>query len=99
VDHAIKRLKNHRGGPELYTTIRRDVDEESLLTYVVTSGALWTISDEKRVLDSPWFATRSSKASSFTTSSVANESRRHCCGSSGGGERTEDGLALPGIEV
>ena len=31
-------------------TIRRDVDEESLLTYVVTSGALWTISDEKRVL-------------------------------------------------
>lgn len=49
-DHAIKRLKNHRGGPELYTTIRRDVDEESLLTYVVTSGALWTISDEKRVL-------------------------------------------------
>jgi GNAT superfamily N-acetyltransferase len=49
-DHALKRLKSHRGGPELYETIRRDVDDDALLAHVVTSGALWTIGDEKRLL-------------------------------------------------
>jgi len=79
VDHAIKRSRI-TARPELYTTIRRDVDEESLLTYVVTSGALWTISDEKRVLGFALVRDEVVEASSFTTSSVANESRRHCCG-------------------
>ena len=30
-DHALKRLTSHRGGPELYNTIRRDVDDDVLL--------------------------------------------------------------------
>jgi len=49
-DHARKRLASHRGGPELYRTIRRDVDDEALLEHVVASGVLWTIDDESGLL-------------------------------------------------
>lgn len=49
-DHALKRISSHRGGPELYHTIRRDVDDDALLAHVVASGALWTIGDDKGLL-------------------------------------------------
>jgi hypothetical protein len=49
-DQARKRLASHRGGPELYRTIRRDVDDDELLQHVVTSGVLWTIDDETELL-------------------------------------------------
>jgi GNAT superfamily N-acetyltransferase len=49
-DHALKRLAGHRGGPELYNTIRRDVDDDALLEHVVAIGALWTIGDEGGLL-------------------------------------------------
>ena len=49
-DHALKRLRSHRGGPELYDTIRREIDEDALLDHVVAVGALWTIADESRLL-------------------------------------------------
>jgi hypothetical protein len=48
--HAYKRLLSHRGGLELYNTIRRDVDDDELLVHVVASSALWTIGDERAVL-------------------------------------------------
>ena len=48
--HAYKRLLSHRGGPELYNTIRRDVDDDELLAHVVASGALWTIGDDRALL-------------------------------------------------
>ena len=48
--HAHKRLISHRGGPELYNTIRRDVDDDELLAHVVASGALWTIGDDQTLL-------------------------------------------------
>jgi GNAT superfamily N-acetyltransferase len=48
--HALKRLTSHRGGPELYDTIRRDVDDDALLDHLVASGVLWTISDETKIL-------------------------------------------------
>ena len=47
---ARTRLENHRGGRELYHTIRGDVDDAALLAHVVTSGAIWTISDETGLL-------------------------------------------------
>jgi hypothetical protein len=46
-DHARKRLTSHRGGPELYDTIRRGVDDGALLAHVVASGLLWTIGDDE----------------------------------------------------
>jgi len=49
-DHALKRLRSHRGGPELYDTIRREIDEDALLDHVVAVGALWTIADKSRLL-------------------------------------------------
>jgi hypothetical protein len=49
-DHARKRLASHRGGPELYDTIRRGVDDDALLAHVVDSGALWTIGDDEGLL-------------------------------------------------
>jgi hypothetical protein len=49
-DHALKRLSNHRGGPELYNTIRRDVADDELLDHVVTSGLVWTVSDQSGLL-------------------------------------------------
>lgn len=48
--HAYKRLISHRGGPELYNTIRRDVDDDELLAHVVAHGALWTIGDDRALL-------------------------------------------------
>jgi GNAT superfamily N-acetyltransferase len=47
---ARTRLESHRGGLELYRTIRRDVDDDGLLAHVVACGALWTISDEMGLL-------------------------------------------------
>jgi GNAT superfamily N-acetyltransferase len=49
-DHARKRLATHRGGPELYNTIRRGVEDDALLAHVVASGALWTIGDDDGML-------------------------------------------------
>ena len=49
-EHALKRLKSHRGGPELYLTIRRDADDDELLTQLVGSGVLWTIATEERLV-------------------------------------------------
>jgi GNAT superfamily N-acetyltransferase len=49
-EHAHKRLVNHRGGLELYLTIRRDVDDDELLAHVVASGAVWTIGDDQALL-------------------------------------------------
>jgi hypothetical protein len=49
-DHALKRLSAHRGGPELYNTIRRDVNDDALLEQLVTDGTVWTISDDDRLL-------------------------------------------------
>jgi len=49
-EHAYRRLISHRGGPELYHTIRRDVDHDQLLAHVVASGALWTIGDDKALI-------------------------------------------------
>jgi GNAT superfamily N-acetyltransferase len=49
-EHALKRLKSHRGGPELYLTIRRDVDDDALLVQLVGSGVLWTIAIEERLV-------------------------------------------------
>ena len=47
---ARSRLESHRGGRELYDTIRRGVDDDALLAHVVTSGALWTIGDDAGLL-------------------------------------------------
>jgi GNAT superfamily N-acetyltransferase len=49
-DHALKRLTSHRGGPELYSTIRRAVDDDVLLEQLIADGAVWTIGDEQRLL-------------------------------------------------
>ena len=43
---ARARLESHRGGRELYDTIRADVPDDDLLAHVVGHGALWTIRDE-----------------------------------------------------
>ncbi len=49
-DHARKRLASHRGGPELYDTIRRGVEDVELLAHVVANSALWIISDDEGLL-------------------------------------------------
>jgi GNAT superfamily N-acetyltransferase len=49
-EHALKRLNSHRGGPELYLTIRRDADDDDLLTQLVHSGVLWTIAAEEQLV-------------------------------------------------
>ena len=49
-EHALKRLTSHRGGPALYNTIRRDVDDDALLEHLIADGTVWTISDEVRLL-------------------------------------------------
>lgn len=48
--HAMKRLTSHRGGPELYNTIRRGSEDDSLLTELVESRVIWTIADDGRLL-------------------------------------------------
>lgn len=49
-DQARSRLENHRGGRELYDTIRGDQGDDTMLAHVVGSGALWTISDDTGLL-------------------------------------------------
>jgi GNAT superfamily N-acetyltransferase len=49
-EHALKRLSSHRGGPELYLTIRRDADDDELLAQLVQDGVLWTIADDERLV-------------------------------------------------
>ncbi len=49
-EHARRRLVSHRGGPELYDTIRRGVDEDALLAHLVDGGALWAIDDDAGLL-------------------------------------------------
>lgn len=49
-EHALKRLTSHRGGPELYNTIRRGVDDDALLEDIIESGALWTIANKERLI-------------------------------------------------
>ncbi len=49
-EHALKRLKSHRGGPELYDTISRGIADDALLEHVVANGAVWTIGDESKLL-------------------------------------------------
>ena len=49
-EHALKRLTSHRGGTELYNTIRRDIDGDALLEHVIVNGALWTIGDERTII-------------------------------------------------
>jgi GNAT superfamily N-acetyltransferase len=49
-NHALKRLNGHRGGPELYNTIRGDTDDDALLESVVADAALWTIGDDEKLL-------------------------------------------------
>ncbi|MGB8196965.1 MAG: hypothetical protein WCF25_08165 [Acidimicrobiales bacterium] len=49
-DAALKRLKSHRGGPELYSTIRRGCADDALLEQLIVEGTLWTVSSESRLL-------------------------------------------------
>jgi GNAT superfamily N-acetyltransferase len=49
-EHAIKRLLNHRGGAELYATIRRDDPSGALLEALVEGHCVWTIADEEQLL-------------------------------------------------
>jgi len=49
-EHACKRLLSHRGGAELYTTIRRDAPSAELLETLVEGGYVWTIANEDQLL-------------------------------------------------
>ena len=49
-EHAVKRLETHRGGSELYATIRGSSPEEGLLAALVDLGAVWTANDREGVL-------------------------------------------------
>jgi GNAT superfamily N-acetyltransferase len=44
-EHACKRLLSHRGGVELYATIRREAPSSTLLESLVDGGFVWTITD------------------------------------------------------
>jgi GNAT superfamily N-acetyltransferase len=96
-DHALKRLTGHRGGPELYNTIRRDVDDDELLSYLVAEGALWTIGDEHRLVG--FALVRDDVVEGVF---VDHDERRHHVATTlltalMAGERPpKDGLALPG---
>jgi len=96
-EHALKRLKSHRGGPELYDTIRRDVDDDELLDHVVASGALWTIADETRLLG---FALVRDEVVEGVF--VDHDHRRHHVATAllqalvAGEDPPKDGFALPG---
>lgn len=96
-DHALRRLNSHRGGPELYNTIRRNVDGDALLDHLVASGVLWTIADEKRVLG---FALVRDEIVEGVF--VDHEHRRHRVATTllralvAGEEPPKDGFALPG---
>jgi GNAT superfamily N-acetyltransferase len=96
-EHALKRLTNHRGGPELYNTIRRDVDGDALLEDVIVSGALWTIGDEERIFG---FALVRDKVVEAVF--VHHDRRRQHVATTllralmAGEDPPKDGLALPG---
>jgi GNAT superfamily N-acetyltransferase len=49
-EHACKRLLTHRGGVELYATIRRDAPSGELLETLVDGGYVWTIANEDQLL-------------------------------------------------
>ena len=93
----MKRLTTHRGGPELYNTIRRDADDEALLTELVASRVIWTIADEERVLA---FALVRDEVVEGVF--VDHEHRRRRVATTllktlvAGEEPPKDGLALPG---
>ena len=44
--NAVKRLRQHRGGNELYATIGGETAPDELLDQLVAAGALWTIGDD-----------------------------------------------------
>ena len=96
-EHALKRLASHRGGPELYLTIRRDTDDDELLTQLVSSGVLWTIAAEGRLVG---FAVVRDQVVEGVF--VDHESRRQGVATTllktlvAGEGRPKDGLALPG---
>jgi GNAT superfamily N-acetyltransferase len=49
-EHACKRLLSHRGGVELYGTIRRDAPSNGLLEALVDGGFVWTIASDSQLL-------------------------------------------------
>lgn len=49
-EHASKRLLSHRGGVELYATIRRDAPTGELLEALVDGGYVWTVANEDQLL-------------------------------------------------
>lgn len=49
-EHACKRLLSHRGGAELYASIRRDTPSGALLETLVDRGFVWTVADDDRLL-------------------------------------------------
>jgi hypothetical protein len=49
-EHACKRLLSHRGGEELYATIRREAPTGELLEALVDDGYVWTIEDDDQLL-------------------------------------------------
>jgi GNAT superfamily N-acetyltransferase len=49
-EHACKRLLSHRGGVQLYATIRRDAPPDGLLEALVDGGFAWTIANDDELL-------------------------------------------------
>jgi len=49
-EHACKRLLSHRGGEELYATIRREAPTGELLESLVDEGYVWTIENDDQPL-------------------------------------------------
>jgi hypothetical protein len=49
-EHACKRLLSHRGGAELYATIRGDAPSDTLLETLVDGGYVWTIATKDQLL-------------------------------------------------
>jgi hypothetical protein len=49
-EHACKRLLNHRGGAELYATIRGDAPSGELLETLANGGYVWTVANEDQLL-------------------------------------------------
>jgi GNAT superfamily N-acetyltransferase len=49
-EHACKRLLSHRGGVELYGSIRRDAPSGELLETLVDGGFVWTIAHDEQLL-------------------------------------------------
>jgi GNAT superfamily N-acetyltransferase len=49
-EHACKRLLSHRGGVELYATIRRDAPSGELVETLAEGGYVWTIANQDQLL-------------------------------------------------